>query len=103
MREKNDRMNTFDNKFDNKLLKQRFCEVTYRDPEITIASNPGIRDFYNPGIPRSRSRDHQNPSQAFTEVKGGTQMHVRARAYLIRISGTAGRIALKLFVWLGDH
>ena len=39
----------------------------------------------------------------FTKVDGGVQVHVRTCASLFRISGTAGRIALKLGVWLEDH
>ena len=39
----------------------------------------------------------------FTKVNGGVQVHVRTYAPLFRISGTAGRIALKLGVWLEDH
>ena len=39
----------------------------------------------------------------FTKVVG-VQVHVRRTfAALFRISGTTGRIALKLGVWLGDH
>ena len=39
----------------------------------------------------------------FTEVDDGAQLHVRTCAPLFRISGTAGRIALKSGVWLETH
>ena len=42
-------------------------------------------------------------AKRFTEVNGGVQMHVRTCAPPFRILGTAGRIALKFGVWLGDH
>ena len=38
----------------------------------------------------------------FTQVDDGVQMHVLTYPPLYRISGTAGRIVLKLGVWLGD-
>ena len=39
----------------------------------------------------------------FTKVNGGVRVHVHTCAPLFRISGTAGRIALRLGVWLEDH
>ena len=39
----------------------------------------------------------------FTKVNGGVQVRVRTRAAVFRISGTAGRIALKRGMWLQDH
>ena len=39
----------------------------------------------------------------FTKANDGVQVHVRTCTPLFRISGTAGRIALKLGVWLDDH
>ena len=39
----------------------------------------------------------------FTKVNGWIQVHVRTWAPLFRISGRAGRIVLKLGVWLEDH
>ena len=42
-------------------------------------------------------------ARLFTEVDDGVQLHVRTCATLFRISGTAGRIALKFGVWLWDQ
>ena len=39
----------------------------------------------------------------FTNVNGGVQVHLRTCAPLFCISGTAGRIALTLGVWLENH
>ena len=39
----------------------------------------------------------------FTEVNGGEQVHVLTCLPLFHISGTVGRIALKLGVWLENH
>ena len=39
----------------------------------------------------------------FTKVNGEVQVHVRTCAPPFRISGTAGRVGLKLGVWLEDH
>ena len=39
----------------------------------------------------------------FTKVNAGVEVHVRTCAPLFRISGAAGRIALKLGLWLEDY
>ena len=42
-------------------------------------------------------------ARSLAEVNGGVQLEVCTRAPLSRISGTAGRFALKFCVWLGNH
>ena len=42
-------------------------------------------------------------ARRFKEVDGAVQVHVRKCETTFHISGTAGRIALKFDVWLGDH
>ena len=54
-----------------------------------------VRDPLESVLQRSRL------AKRFTEVDGGVHVHVRPPPF--RISGTAGRIALKIGVWRGDH
>ena len=42
-------------------------------------------------------------SQAFPEINGGPQLHLRTCALLFHVSEMAGPIALKLGAWLETH